>query len=134
VKFSTAEIFLAVMLGVYVGGDFLLTPPAGIETRDPWHVTAIGIVSLVLLFIGLALSVVAIVLMFRRSTRTPTVAIVAAVLFLPAFLTEQTGNFSSLRAPAAIERIELVQAVVVAIVVVIGAWLLRRGTPTAAER
>ena len=133
-KFSTAEIFLAVMLGVYVGGDFLLTPLAGIETRDPSRVTAIGVVSLVLLFIGLALSVVAIVLMFRRSTRTPTVAIVAAVLFLPAFLTEQTGNFSSLRAPAAIERIELVQAVVVAIVVVIGAWLLRRGTPTAAER
>jgi uncharacterized membrane protein len=133
-KFSTAEILLAVTLGVYVGLDVLLTPLAGIETRDPSHVTFIGIVGLALLFVGLGLSIVASVLMFRRSGRMPIIAIVAALLFLPAFLAEQTGNFSSLRAPAAIERIELVQAVVVVIVVVISAWLLRRGTPKTAGR
>src|ERR1700688_2883144 len=107
-KFSAPEILLAVTLGVYVGLDVLLTPPAGLETRDPSHVTVIGIVSLALLFVGLGLSIVASVLMFRRSRRMPIIAIVAALLFLPAFLAEQTGNFSSLRAPAAIERIELV--------------------------
>ena len=36
------------------------------------------------------------------------IAIAAAVLFLPAFLAEQTGHFSSLQAPPAIELIELV--------------------------
>jgi hypothetical protein len=133
-KLSTAEKILAVTLLAYVVLDILLTPPAGLETRNPAHVTVIGIVSLALLFIGLALSVVALVLLFRRSGRTPIVAIVAAVLFFPAFLAEQTGNFSSLRAPAAIELVELIQAVVAVVVVFAGYWMLRRGTPHIARR
>ncbi len=38
--------------------------------------TVIGIVALALLFVGLALSIVALILLFRRSGRTPIVAIV----------------------------------------------------------
>lgn len=53
------------------------------------------------------------------------IAIVAVVLFLPAFLTEQTGNFSSLRAPAAIETIEIIQAVVVLIAIGVSVWVIR---------
>jgi hypothetical protein len=128
-KLSTAEKILAVALLAYVVCDALLTPPAHLETRNPSHVTVIGIVALALLFIGLALSIVALVLLFRRSGRTPIVAIVAAVMFFPAFLAEQTGNFSSLRAPAAIEGIELVQAAIAVIDVFAGYWMLRRGTP-----
>ena len=52
-------------------------------------------------------------------------AIVAAALYYPAFLTEQTGTFSSLPAPMAIERLELVQAVVALIVLGSGVWMLR---------
>ena len=100
----------------------------GIETRDPAKVTVLGIASLVLLFVGLALSIVALVLLFRRSQRAPMIAIAAAVLFLPAFLAEQTGHFSSLQAPAAIEGIELVQVVVALLIVVVGFWMLRPGT------
>jgi hypothetical protein len=113
---------------VYIVCNILLTPPAHIETRDPAKVTVLGIASLVLLFIGLALSVVALVLLLRRSGRSPMLAIIAAALYLPAFLAEQTGNFSSLRAPAGIEAIELVQAVVMVLVILFALWLRRDAT------
>jgi hypothetical protein len=116
---------LAATLVAYIVCDVLLTPPAGIETRNPARVTSLGVATLILLFVGLALGVTALVLLMRGSRRTTLVAVLAAVLFLPAFLTEQTGNFSSLRPPVAIEAIEIVQAVVV-IAVVASALLLRR--------
>jgi hypothetical protein len=123
---------LAVALIAYIVFDVLLTPPAGIETRNPARVTGIGVASLILLFVGLALAFTALVLLVRGSRRSTLVAIAAAVLFLPAFLAEQTGNFSSLRAPAAIEAIEIVQTVVV-IAVIGSAWLLRQKTATTKE-
>jgi hypothetical protein len=57
----------------------------------------------------------------------PTVTIVAAVLYLPAFLAEQTGLFSTLRPPIAMQRVEWVQAVVAVIAIGLGFWLLRMG-------
>jgi hypothetical protein len=125
-KLSTNGRVLAIALGVYVVCDILLTPPAHLETRDPAKVTGFGIATLGLLFLGLALAVVAIVLLLRRSPGAPTVAIVAAVLFLPAFLAEQTGNFSALRAPVAIKAVEWVQTVVVLIAIGLGLLMLRR--------
>ncbi len=119
------RLLLAVVLFAYIVLDVLLTPVAGFETRDPAKVHVIGLAGLALLFVGLALSIVAIVLLFRRSRRAPMFAIVAAALYYPAFLTEQTGTFSSLPAPMAIERLELVQAVVALIVLGSGVWMLR---------
>jgi hypothetical protein len=107
--------------------DFFLTPVGGFETRDPAKVHFVGLAGLALLFVGLALSILALVLLFRRSRRAPVFAVVAAVLYYPAFLTERTGTFSNLPAPTAIERLELVQAVVAAIAVGVGVWMLRRG-------
>jgi hypothetical protein len=124
-KFSRAGLLLAIVLIVYVVLDFLLTPLGGFETRDPAKVHFVGLVGLALLIVGLALSIVALVLLFRRSGRAPLFAIVAAVLYYPAFLTELTGTFSSLSAPAAIARIELVQAVVAAAAIGAGFWMLR---------
>lgn len=125
-RFSNPQRVLAVALFAYVVGDILLTPPAGLESRNPALVTSIGIAALALLFLGLALSILALVLLFRRSSRAPIAAIVAGLLFLPAPLTEVTGHFSSLRPPVAIASIEVVQTAVALIVVVIGAWVLRR--------
>jgi hypothetical protein len=125
VRFSNAEKSLVVALGVYVILDVLLTPPAGIETRDPAKVTGIGIAGLALLFIGLGLSIAAIVMLFRRSKWSPHVAIVAAILFLPAFLSEQTGRFSALAPPTGIEVIEWVQALVVVVTIGLGIAVLR---------
>jgi hypothetical protein len=130
-KLSSAERILGVTLVVYIVCDVLLTPPAHLETRNPALVTGLGIATLVLIFIGLALSIVALVLMFRRSGRAPIVAIIAAVLYFPAFLAEQTGHFSSLRAPTAIEVVEVVQAVVALVALGIAFWVYRRGTTQA---
>ena len=116
-KLSSAAWVLAVALVAYVVADVLLTPPAGLETRNPARVTGVGVGTLVLLFIGLALGIVALVLLLRGSRRAPIVAIIAGVLFVPAFLAEQTGNFSSLRAPAAIESIEVAQILIVLAIV-----------------
>src|SRR5260370_3009101 len=113
----------AVSLAAYIVCDVLLTPVAGFETRPVAKVTAVGFAVLGLLFSGLALAIVALVLTVRRSDRSPGFAIVAAVLFLPAFIAEQTGNFSALHAPAAIERVEVVHVVVVVIVVGAALWL-----------
>lgn len=113
---------LAVALAAYVVCDVLLTPVARVETRPVSGVTSIGLATLGMLFVGLALAIVSLVLLFRRSRRTSTVAIVAAVLIFPAVIADQTGHFSSFRPPAAIGAIELVQAA--AALIVIGAALL----------
>ena len=125
-KFSNAQRVLAVALFADVVADILLTPPAGLETRNPAFVTPVGIAALALLFVGLALSILALVLLFRRSARSPIAAIAAGLLFLPAPLTEVTGHFSSLRPPAAIASIEVVQTALALVLVGIGALLLRR--------
>lgn len=130
-RLSNREWILAATLVGYIVCDFLLTPPAHLETRDPARVTSLGIGALVLLFAGLALAVAALILLFRRSRQSPRVAIVAALLYIPAPLTELSGHFSSLRPPAAIAWLELVQAVIAVAVVVVSVAAIRRPTSTA---
>jgi hypothetical protein len=125
---SNAARILAVALAAYIICDILLTPPAGLETRPVAKVTGLGFATLGLLFAGLAVSIVALVLLFRRSRRTPVVAIVAAVLYFPAFLAEQAGLFSGVRPPIGIERVEVVKAVVAVITVGLALWVLQVGT------
>ena len=127
-RLSNPAKVLAVTLAAYVVCDVLLTPPAGLETRPVSHVTGLGFVVLGLLFVGLALAIVSLVLLFRRSRRAPTIAIVGAVLYFPAVLAEQTGNFSSVHAPAAIETVELIQAAVALVLIGVGTWTLRTET------
>ena len=132
-KLTNAARILAVALAAYIVCDILLTPPAGLETRDPAKVTGLGYAALGLLFIGLALGIVALVLLFRRSRRALAVAIAAGVLYLPAFLSEQAGRFSALRPPAAIQAVEWVQAIIAVIVIVLAFWLLRSANAKAAN-
>jgi hypothetical protein len=127
-RLSNPAKVLAVTLAAYIVCDVLLTPPAGLETRPVSHVTGVGFAVLGLLFVGLALAIVSLVLLFRRSRRAPTIAIVAAVLYFPAVLAEQTGNFSSVHAPAAIETVELIQAAVALALMGVGTWTLRAET------
>jgi hypothetical protein len=129
-RLSNPARVLALTLAAYIVCDILLTPPAGLETRPVSHVTGLGFTVLGMLFVGLALAIVSLVLLFRRSLRATTVAIVAAVLYFPAVLAEQTGNFSSVRAPAAIETVELIQTAIALLVVAAGIWTLRRGSAT----
>ena len=103
---------LLALLVIYILSDVLLTPLGGLETRPPAQVTTLGLATLGLLFAGLTLGVVSLVLLFYRPRRSPILAIIAGILFFPAFLTEQVGYFSSLRPPIAIETLEIIQAIV----------------------
>jgi hypothetical protein len=124
-RLTKAERILAVSLFLYIVIDILLTPLARLETRNPANITVLGVATLVVLFVGLALSVVALVLLFRGSKYLSTVAVVAGVLYFPAAIAEWTGTFSSVGAPTAIQLLELAQAVV-AVVVTGAAFSLRR--------
>lgn len=79
-RLSNQERILAATLVGYIVCDLLLTPPAHLETRNPAYVTVLGIAALVLLFVGLALAIVALILLLRGSRQSPRVAIVAALL------------------------------------------------------
>jgi hypothetical protein len=125
-RLSTQERVLAIILVAYIVLDILLTPITRLETRSASNITSLGLATLALIFVGLALAIVSLVLLFRKSPRTPIVAIVAAVLYFPCALADLTGNFSSVRQPAAIEVIELVQVVVALILVGAGIGVLRR--------
>lgn len=133
-RLSSREWILAATLVAYVVCDLLLTPPAHLETRDPARVTTLGIAALALLFVGLALAVVALVLVFRRSRLSPRLAIAAAVLYIPAPLTELSGHFSSLRPPAAIAWLELLEALIALMLVAVSVWAIRGATSPLTNR
>jgi uncharacterized membrane protein YhfC len=126
-RLSTQERVLAITLVAYIVLDILLTPVARLETRSASNITSLGLATLGLIFVGLALAIVSLVLLFRKSPRTPIVAIVAAALYFPCALADLTGNFSSVRQPAAIEVIELIQVVVALVLVAAGFWIRRAG-------
>ena len=124
----TSKAVLGVTLAAYIVCGVLLTPVAGFETRDPAKVTTLGIATLVLFFVGLALSVIALVALFRGSARSSMFAIAGVVLYVPVFLAEETGQFSSSTPPTAIARIEILEAVIAVIALVVSFWVFRRGS------
>jgi len=111
-KPSGRSKILLSLLVIYILSDILLTPLGGLETRPPAQVTTLGLATLGLLFAGLALGVVSLVLLFYRPRRSPILAFIAGILYFPAFLAEQAGYFSSLRPPIAIETLEIIQAII----------------------
>jgi hypothetical protein len=127
-KRSSLARVVAFILVLYAVLDVLLTPLGRLETRPVAQVTVIGFVTLALLFAGLVLALFSLNLLYRRSSPAAAVAIVAAVLYFPAVLADQTSLFSSLRPPAAIAGVELAQAVVAIIVIGLGAWMIRGGS------
>ncbi len=118
-KLSGRARILAVVLVVYIVCDILLTPLGGLETRPAADVTTAGFITVGVLFVGLALSVASFVLLFYKPRRVPIVAILGALLYFPAFLADQTGYFSSLRPPSGIAVLEVVQALVAIVVIVL---------------
>jgi hypothetical protein len=91
-KFSTASKLIGVTLVIYIVCDVLLTPLGHLETRPLAAMMGTGFAALGLLFIGLGLAVVDLILVFRRSRRARVVAILAAALYFPTALADQTGR------------------------------------------
>jgi hypothetical protein len=119
---------LLALLVIYTIVDILLTPLGGLETRNPANVTTIGLATLGLLFTGLALGIVSLLLLFYKPRRSPMLAIIAGLLFLPAFFTEQAGYFSSSRPPIAIQTLEIIQTLVSLVTIFAAASISRQKT------
>ncbi len=111
---SKNQRLLLASVAAYIIFDILLTPVGGFETRPVGDVTTVGFATLVLLFVGLALAVVSAGLLFARPRVSLLVAILGAILYFPALVTDEAGLFSSLRPPIGIVLLELVQAIIAA--------------------
>ncbi len=117
----------AVVMVVYLIIDFFLTPFGGLETRTLANTTTTGYATVGLLLVGLVLIIASLVSLAIGPRRSSILAIVGALLYFPAFLADYTGQFSSSPAPATIASLEIVQALV-AIVVILVALQSRRDT------
>ena len=113
------------LLAIYIIADFLLTPLGGLETRPVADVTSTGIATLGLLFIGLGLNVICLVLLLRRYGRAPIFGMIGSLLYFPAAIADQTGQFSSLSPPTGITYVEVIEAIVAIAIIIIGALVLQ---------
>ena len=129
-RFSGTGKALLVLLVSYVVTDILLTPLARLETRDPSLVTPVGVFTLVLLFLGLLLAIVSAAQLVRGSRRAEALAVIAAVLYFPAPIVEWSGHFSKSAPPPAIATLELVQALIAALVIVVAVLTARTRSDT----
>ena len=110
---------------VYIVADFLLTPLGGLETRPVSDVTTTGIATLGLLFTGLGLNVICLVLILRYYRRAPIFGMIGSLLYFPAAIADQTGQFSSLTPPTGITYVEVIEAIVAIAIIGLGAIILR---------
>ncbi len=124
-KLSTSAKILTVSLVAYIIFDVLLTPLAGLETRPAGDVTTLGYGTVLVLFQGLALSLVSLVFLSSKPRRSSAFALLGLLFYFPAFLVDQSGLFSSRTPPTGIFWLEEIQAVV-AIVGLFFAWRVRR--------
>lgn len=116
---------MARLLVIYVIADFLLTPLGGLETRPVSNVTTTGYTTLGILFVGLALNVACLVLTLRHYKRSPIFGITGSILYFPAAIADQTGQFSSLTPPVGITYVEIIEALVAIGIIVLGILVLR---------
>lgn len=121
---SKAQV-LAILLVLFVICDILLTPLGGLETRSISNTTTVGLVTLVFLFIGLALNVASLITLFRKPKLAPTLAIIGSICFFPAIIADQTGLFSTQQRPIAISYLEIFTGLL--LIVVIGLASMIRG-------
>ena len=113
------------LLIIYVIADFLLTPLGGLETRPIPDVTTTGLATLGLLFTGLALNVICLVLILRHYRRAPILGVIGSLLYFPAAVADQTGQFSTLTPPSGITYVEVIEAIVAIAIIGLGAIILR---------
>ncbi len=113
------------LIVIYIIADFLLTPLGGIETRPIPDVTTTGLVTLGLLFIGLGLNVICLVLILHHYRRAPIFGVIGSLLYFPAAIADQTGQFSTLTPPSGITYVEVIEAIVAIAIIGLGAIILR---------
>ena len=113
-KFSRYVFTLAIVMIVNVSVIILLTP-IGFETRPQSDLKAFGYIAIVSIFVGLALDLLSIGLLFKRVRirLASSLAIVSSVLFLFIIFVDRTGSFFSVPIPPAINNLEYLFFVVI---------------------
>jgi hypothetical protein len=121
IRSGLRTVITAALVTFLVAG-VLLTPLARLETRPVSDVTGVGVVVLGLFFVGLILALVALVLVLLGRASSLSLAILpilAAVLYVPGLVADQTGHLSKLPHPTAIFWVELIQAVIALVLIVL---------------
>ena len=119
---SGLRTVITAALVAYLVAGVLLTPLARLETRPVADVTGVGVVVLGLFFVGLILALVSLVLVLLGRASSLSLAILpilAAVLYVPGLVADQTGHLSKLPHPTAIFWVELIQAGIALVLIIL---------------
>jgi hypothetical protein len=113
---SRNVIMLAIAMIVNVVIIFLLTL-LGFETRPQSDLKLFGYIAVVSIFVGLALNLASIDLLFKRARvrLASSIAIVSSIHFLLIIFVDRTGTFFSARISAAINTLEYLFVAILAV-------------------
>ena len=130
-KLSRDVIMLVVVMMVNVLIIILLTP-IGFETRPQFDLETVGYIAIVSIFLGLALDLASIGLLFKRVRvrLASSLAIVSSVLFLLIIFVDRTGSFFSVPIPPAINTLEYIFVVVIIVTLFLASKVYRENKPT----
>ena len=115
---------LRAVVAVHLVWTFLLTPVA-LEPRPFSSINPFGWLSLGLIFTTVTLDIVAFVIVSGRPRTAGTLAMIGALLFIPAFVGDQLGLFSTLAAPTRIVILEVAALVTQLVLLYVGLRLRR---------
>ena len=129
-KLSRNVIMLAIVMIVNVLIIILLTP-VGFETRPQSDLKTFGYLAIVTIFVGLALDLASIVLLFKRVRvrLASSLAIVSSVFFFLIIFVDRTGSFFSVPIPPAINTLEYLFIVVLIVTLPLAAKVYRGSKP-----
>jgi len=130
-KFSrNAIIILAIVMIVNVVIIILLTP-IGFETRPQSHLKPLGYIAITTIFVGLALDLTSIVLLFKRVRvrLASSLVIISSVFFLLVISVDRTGSFFSVPIPPAINTLEYIFTAVLIVTLIIASLVYRGSKP-----
>ena len=94
------------LVGIHLLWTFLLTPVA-LEPRPFSAITAIGYLSLVLIFTVVALDIAAFMFVGRNPRRASSLGAAGPFLFVGPFIGDQLGLFATTRPPTQITALEI---------------------------
>jgi hypothetical protein len=106
-KISRNIIIFAIVMIVNVVVIILLTP-IGFETRPQSDLKPLGYIAIATIFVGLALDIASIGLLFKKVKLASSLAIVSSVLFFLIISVDRTGSFFTVPIPPAINTLEYI--------------------------
>lgn len=133
-KLSGTAIILSIVMMVEVVTIILLTP-VGFETRPQSDLRTLGYVAIATIFVGLALDIVTIGLLFKRVRvrLASSLAIITSVTFLIIILVDRTGSFFSVPIPPAINTLEYLLAVVSIVILFLASKVFIESKPASSR-